>query len=176
MPQPTNMASLRPLDWANEYTQAAVALHGDVVEPILHFSILWNLFERDACGKQASRHRVGTVVAAAAAARQISLEAFAEHLEYFQNRARRNGMLVEHYLDALRVDRKDRALVGDVLSGHRNDVRSVVHALLLVVLRIRNNLFHGEKDVAVLHTQADLFRAANSVVATYLTVTRGMRP
>jgi hypothetical protein len=111
-------------------------------------------------------------VAAAAAAQQISLDAFTEHLAYFRGRAQRNGMLVEQYLDALKVHRNDRALVGDVLIGRLNEVKSVVHALLLVVHRIRNNLFHGEKDVAYLHTQAELFRAANSVVATYLTVTR----
>jgi len=172
MPQPTSIASLCPLDWANEYTNAAIPIHGQIVEPIRYFSILWNLFERDACGKDATRHRIGMAVSAQIAARGVGLAPFAEHLAYFQSRAQRGGMTIEQYLDALRMEERDRPLVRQVLRGETEDAKRVVHALLLVARRIRNNLFHGEKDVALLHAQADLFRAVNSLVATYLTVTR----
>lgn len=172
VPQPTSIAALHPLDWVNEYTNAAIPLYGQIVEPILHFSILWNLFERDACGKDATRNRIGMAVSAQIAAREIGTAPFAEHLAYFQSRAQRGGMTIEQYLDALRMEERDRPLVSKVLSGETDDAKHVVHALLLVARRIRNNLFHGEKDVALLHTQADLFRAVNSLIATYLTVTR----
>lgn len=151
----------------------AIPIYGDAIEPILHFSLLWNLFERDACGKQASRTRIRTVVASAAASNRVTAQFFAEHLDYLRDHVQRNGMTIDRYLDALKVHERDRPLVGQVLQGQLNDDESIVHALLLVVLRIRNNLFHGEKDVANLHTQSELFRAANSIIATYLTVTEG---
>jgi hypothetical protein len=62
-------------------------------------------------------------------------------------------------------------VVGGVLNGTLNDPNNVVYALLLIAHRIRNNLFHGEKEVAILHAQAELFQAVNSLLASYLSLT-----
>ena len=82
-------------------------------------------------------------------------------------------MSIERYLEALKMDNKNaRHLARGVLAGDLSDANNAVHALLLIAHRIRNNLFHGEKEVATLHSQADLFRAVNSLLATYLNVTK----
>lgn len=173
MPQTLNIESFDPLAWANAYTQTAMPIHGAVVEPILHFSLMWNLFERDACGKEASRTKIGAIVSSAASAGLLSLEPFAEHLTFFQGRAQREGMEIKQYLNALKMENeKDRHLVHEVLDDRTNEPKKVVHALLLIAHRVRNNLFHGEKEVAYLHAQVSLFRAVNSLIATYLTVTK----
>lgn len=171
---PSTITSLDPLRWVNEYTQTALPIEGPAVEPILYFSLMWNLFERDVCGKGATRTKIGEMVGKAHSAGLLSLESFFEHLTYFQQRSQRDGMPISDYLDAIKMDKHmDRTLVYEVLSGGTQDTRKIVHALLLVAHRIRNNLFHGEKDVAYLHSQVELFRAVNSLLATYLGAVKG---
>ena len=173
MPAELAIATFDPLAWVNEYTQPAMRIDEDTFGPILHFSLMWNLFERDACGKEATPSNIEKAVQSAFAAGKLSLNPLQEHLQYFRDRAQQDGMTIEHYLNALKMKTANaRHLVGGVLAGTLTDPNNAVHALLLIAHRIRNNLFHGEKDVAMLHTQAHLFRAVNSLLATYLHTTK----
>lgn len=169
MPTTLDIATFNPLAWVNEYTQPAIHIDDEVFEPILHFSLMWNLFERNACGREANPSSIKKAVETALAEGKLTLDPFQEHLQYFQERAQQDWMSIEHYLNALKMtNQKARHLVGGVLSGSLTDPSNAIHALLLIAHRIRNNLFHGEKEVAMLHTQAHLFRAVNSLLATYL--------
>lgn len=173
MPAALSIETFEPLAWVNEYTQPAMHISEATFGPILHFSLMWNLFERDACGKQANPVNIEKAVQAAFTEGRLSLDPFRDHLEYFRIRSQRDGMSIDRYLDALKMDNKNaRHLVRGVLAGDLADSNNAVHALLLIAHRIRNNLFHGEKEVATLHSQADLFRAVNSLLATYLNVTK----
>lgn len=169
MPTELTIAHFNPLLWVNEYTQPAIQIDQDAFGPILHFSLMWNLFERDACERNATPAIIEKAVKSAFTAKSLTLAPFNEHLEYFKNRAQLDGMTIDNYLDALKMkDGNSRHLVGGVLSGTFTDPNNAIYALLLIAHRIRNNLFHGEKDVAMLHTQTHLFRAVNSLLATYL--------
>jgi hypothetical protein len=173
MPAELAIAQFNPLAWVNEYTQPAMYINEDTFGPILHFSLMWNLFERDACERNATPANIERAVKSAFAARRLTLAPFHEHLQYFQDRAQRDGMTIGSYLDALKMTHENsRHLVDGVLSGTLTDPNNAIYALLLIAHRIRNNLFHGEKNVAMLHTQAHLFRAVNSLLATYLSITK----
>jgi len=174
MPAELAIAAFDPLAWVNQYTQSAIHIHDEDFGPILHFSLMWNLFERDVCGREATPSRIEKAVQLAFAEGKLTLEPFQEHLQYFRDRSQRDGMSIEQYLNALKMSNQNaRHLVEGVLSGSMVDPNNAIHALLLIAHRIRNNLFHGEKDVAMLHTQAHLFRAVNSLLATYLHITKG---
>lgn len=173
MPAELAIDQFNPLAWVNEYIQPAMNINEDAFGPILHFSLMWNLFERDACERNATPANIKKAVESAFAAKKLTLVPFQEHLQYFQNRAQRDGMTISSYLDALKMTHENsRHLVDGVLSGTLNDSNNAVYALLLIAHRIRNNLFHGEKNVVMLHTQAHLFRAVNSLLATYLNTTK----
>ena len=58
--------------------------------------------------------------------------------------------------------------VKSVLEGKVNAVDDIVFALLIIIFRLRNNLFHGEKWVYKLDDQVDNFRNANQVLAKFL--------
>lgn len=172
MPAELAIATFDPLAWVNEYTHPAMFIDEDTFKPILHFSLIWNLFERDACGKEANPSNIEKAVQLAFAAGKLSLAPFQEHLQYFSDRAQQDPMTTEGYLNALKMTSPNaRHLVKGVLDGSLTDPNNAVHALLLIAHRIRNNLFHGEKDVAMLQTQTHLFRAVNSLLATYLHAT-----
>jgi hypothetical protein len=173
MPANTSIAQFQPLEWVNDYTRAGSPINEATFGPILHFSLMWNLFERDACGREANPANIERSVQTAFAEGKLSLDAFQEHLDYFQNRAQRDNMTIIRYLEALKLTNANaRNLVRGVLAGDLSDPNNVVYALLLIAHRIRNNLFHGEKEVANLHSQVDLFRAVNSLLATFLNQTR----
>ena len=172
MPAPLSIQEFDPLLWVNEYTQPAIPVSADVFAPILQFSLMWNLFERDACVRDANPTSIEKAVNKAFADGILSAQPFQEHLTYFRNLANRHGPGLEPYFAALKLtNERAKYVVGGVLNGSLNDPNNVVYALLLIAHRIRNNLFHGEKDVVMLHTQAELFQVVNSLLATYLSTT-----
>lgn len=172
MPTSLSINTFEPLTWINEYTCAKTPINTETFEPILHFSLMWNLFERDACKKEANPITIQKAVCDAFAKNKLSLSSFQEHLAYFQDRSQCEKMTISRYLDALKMrDVNARHLVTGVLSSSLTDPNNVVYALLLITHRIRNNLFHGEKEIALLHSQVGLFRTVNSLLATYLSVT-----
>ena len=173
MPPSLSIAEFDLLAWVNAYTRPAVPVDAGTFEPILQFSLMWNLFEREACGKEASLMNIEKAVQKAFTEGKLSIEPFTEHLRYFRDRAQRDGMTIERYLNALKMsNQRARHLVEGVLSTTLSDPNNAIYALLLIAHRIRNNLFHGEKEVALLHSQAELFRVTNSLIATYLETTK----
>lgn len=75
----------------------------------------------------------------------MNFRPFQSSLEYFQHRYLSEGA-TNHKFDALNFRRNDnRELVEAVLLGTVDDASDKVKALLIVVFRLRNNLFHGLK-------------------------------
>jgi hypothetical protein len=172
MPAPLSIGQFDPLRWVNEYTRPAIEVSTEAFAPILHFVLMWNLFERDACGKEANPASIERAVNRAFSDGNLSGQDFREHLLYFRHLSSRHGPGLEPYFTALKLtNERAKYVVGGVLNGTLNDPNNVVYALLLIAHRIRNNLFHGEKEVAILHAQAELFQAVNSLLASYLSLT-----
>jgi hypothetical protein len=93
----------------------------------------------------------------------IQVGAFAEGLAYFRNRYVENGQFTRRY-DFLRVHRRENRSVEPVLKGKADGDGEVVTALLYIVHRLRNNLFHGNKWEYELQGQLDNFRHANLIL------------
>jgi hypothetical protein len=173
MPAALTIKAFDPFTWINEYTNPTMPTTAEVLGPILQFSLMWNLFERDTCKRYANLNSIKNSVHDSFVAGLLHGAQFNEHLEYFRSRSTRNGLDVETYISALLLtDGKAKRVVRGVLEGTLTDPKNVVYALLLIAHRIRNNLFHGNKDVAILHSQVDLFKTVNSLLATYLSATK----
>jgi hypothetical protein len=89
-------------------------------------------------------------------------------LAYFRNRYFADGALTYHFphLNLRPSDHPD--LVQAVIKGANNAPRDRMLALLMIVWRLRNNLFHGAKWAYGLRDQLDNFRQANSVLMRLL--------
>ncbi len=95
---------------------------------------------------------------------------FEESLAYFRARYIENGQPTEQY-QALRLRNTDRPeLVFAVLKGENNDAADLVAALLIVVFRLRNNLFYGNKWAYGIQGQRDNFVHANIVLMKVLEI------
>jgi hypothetical protein len=99
---------------------------------------------------------------------RLSMDEFRFYLTCFQKRYLEDGE-PNHKFDSLSLERGgDKQLVANVLQGKSTDAADVVKALLLVVYRLRNNMFHGEKYVFTLPPQDENFGVVNGVLATFL--------
>lgn len=172
MPTSLLIETFEPLAWINEYTHSIPPISATEFAPILQFSLMWSLFERDACNKRANTGSIKSAVEKSFSEGKLLIETFQDHIQYFKDRANNNEMTVSKYLVALKMDKESIELVDRFLSGKLSDANNVVLALLLITYRIRNNLFHGEKEVISLHSQTKLFQVVNSLLATYLKVTK----
>ncbi|MGL4922429.1 hypothetical protein [Aeromonas veronii] len=63
-------------------------------------------------------------------------------------------------------------LVLRVLKGEVVNEEEQIHALLLIVYRLRNNLFHGEKDMAKINSQVENLKYGASVLKDIIEATR----
>lgn len=151
-----------PIEWLVA-TQGLGGLHPDELEAIRDFTLLWGLFEGKAMATEGSPSKV------VAATERMQLPdplppGMTGALAFWRDRYWQQGAVTPAF-DALRFRANVyRTLTADVLSGARHDRRDIVKALLLVILRLRNNLFHGVKWQYLLNGQLHNFTHANRVL------------
>ena len=134
-------------------------------DAIMHFSFLWSLFEFEVLNKNGN---VPAIIRVVDQWRDTGLlnndYPFAQQLAYFRDRYYRDGDFTYHFerLNFKKRDRRD--LVQKVLRNETTDRSEIVKALLIIVYRFRNNLFHGEKWAYQLQGQLKNFNHANDAL------------
>jgi hypothetical protein len=91
-------------------------------------------------------------------------KAFDECLAYFRNRHLQNDEFTHHFASFHSRKSDHQELVQAVLKGDSKSVGDTAAALLIIVYRLRNNLFHGVKWAYELRGQLDNFRNANALL------------
>lgn len=159
-----------PIAWLEQHVPGFEHLPEADRQAILQFSLLWSLFEAKALQSKASSRAILTLVKRWAAQIYLNITPFEESLEYFRQRYFLNGEPTEHF-DGLRLRANDSPdLVRAVLKRENNTPADCVAALLIVVYRLRNNLFHGVKWDYGIQGQLNNFKHANSVLMDALTL------
>lgn len=135
---------------------------------IFDFAFLWSLFEAQIMANFARADRIRERVDAWSTNGTLQADLYDAELAYFRNRYFANGALTYHFshLNLRPSDHPD--LVQAVIEGANNAPRDRMLALLMIVWRLRNNLFHGEKWAYGLRDQLDNFRHANGVLMRML--------
>lgn len=175
------MPEIRTFDaitWINTHLNSAVQLDFEQLKPILCFSLLWNMFESKACKKWADKKTIRGNVNSADELGLLQTDRYREFIEFFKTRYVVNGS-VDSALRALVFrdnDAESKDIVRRFLLGEYIDANNTVYSLLLIAYRIRNNLFHGNKDVELLPNQTELFTAINALLSTYLEDIANMPP
>ena len=89
-------------------------------------------------------------------------------MAYFRQRYVSDGQ-TNHKFESLHFRRNDRReLVEAVLLGHEATAIEIVKALLIIVFRLRNNLFHGIKWAYEMRDQQRNFENAIAVLTRVL--------
>jgi hypothetical protein len=141
-------------------------LRPEAVAAVSNFTLMWNMFEGLLCPRGAN------AVALERVAQQIAQhyasigerDGVQPYLTFWTFRYRTSDGFNERF-EGLHFRRPDRReLVEAVLRGEAGAPEDQVLAVLLVVFRIRNNLFHGLKTIAMLNDQvANLNMAARAL-------------
>ncbi len=170
MPILQSIEQFSEIEWLNSYfDNSSRRISEEDIQSVLYFALMWNLFELRACNKFATTASIADKVNEVYGRGLLRLPDFSPYLAYYRDRYLSEGETNDKFarLNFRRSDKKE--LVEAVLKGELDDINNIVLALLLIILRLRNNLFHGEKDIYKLNYQIDNFKIANHVLATFLT-------
>lgn len=165
---PSQIEQFDAIHWINNYFQGTVTIDFDHLRPILCFSLIWNLFETHACRRHATIDSIRRSVDVADASGRLRREKYQRYLDYFRDRYVRDNSIESVFGRLLMTHNRSQEVVRRALLGESRDINNIVYALLLIAHRIRNNLFHGNKEVATLPQQTGLFTVINSLLASYL--------
>lgn len=159
---------MNPISWLCEKAPGFDDLSHEEREAVMHFSLLWSFFEAEALHTNASANSILALAHKWASTARLNIEPFKPSLAYFQDRYFKDGQETVNY-GGLNWRRNDsQALVSAVLKGENTNPVDMVAAVLIVVLRFRNNLFHGVKWAYGIRGQLDNFTNANAVLMAAL--------
>ncbi len=152
------------IDWLRKFAPGFRALSDDERQAIADFLFLGSLFEAKALNEHGNASRIVASAARWAKSGQLDLGMFRKELEYFRDRYVDGGEFTCHF-DQLRFREKVSCkLVQKVLKGENAAPQDIAAALLIIVYRFRNNLFHGVKWSYELRGQRRNFKIANAVL------------
>jgi hypothetical protein len=155
------------LKWIDAYYSGRSNIVPQDFQPVYHFALIWNLFESVTCGKNATPISIRNSVYGTNVDGHLDLGKYKYYVEYFKKRYSRFGSF-QQVVKRLRLFQEHRMVVMELLSEEPSNTNQTVYGLLLIVHRIRNNFFHGTKEVDDLHNQTELFHVANNLLADYI--------
>lgn len=158
------------IDWMNTYRHHNLFIYGDSIKPVQDFALIWNLFESVVCGKFATVDKVKNAVEVVARQGCLDATPYEKFLEYFRNRyGPRDGDYAHIWkgLSPTNHNKNSWPIILGTLTGQNNEVDNV-KGLLLIAYRIRNNLFHGHKEIRTLNAQAELFVQVNELISIFI--------
>ena len=150
--------------WLEENAWGFRKLSGKERSAIMEFSLLWSLFEAKALNTHGNGDAIVRVSERWQEEGLLTEQTFKRELTYFQNRYWRDGDFTYHFhnLHLRPADKPD--LVARVLRDEAAGLSEVAAAVLIIVYRFRNNLFHGLKWAYQIHGQLENFNNANATL------------
>lgn len=140
---------------------------------IMEFSLLWSYFEARFLNENANPKTIREFVADLDQRGLIQVDALLALLAYFRDRYVRNDRLTDQFNGLHLRDNDNVQIVKDVLLGYEASASGVLICCLTIVLRYRNNLFHGLKWAYGLQGQKGNFQVANKILIATAEMTRG---
>jgi hypothetical protein len=161
-----------PLTWL-ENSQPGFADFGDEERSAIRdFTLLWSLYEGTILKTSGSARAITSDVKSLREIGRLSLDPIAVQIEHFLSRYFDGGELTDAYgmLNLRSNDQPD--LVERVVRRQSRDEGEILSAILIIVLRLRNNLFHGIKWVYGIRDQLKNFQNANRVLMAVMDMHR----
>lgn len=152
------------IPWLEQHAPGFSGLSATERGLLMDFALLWSLFEGEVLNSAASVNTIEQAVQRWNQAGLLAPPTFAAAAEYFRERYYADGAFTYRF-DHLHLERSGNPqVVRNVLSGQDSAPGSIASALLIIVYRYRNNLFHGAKWTYQLQEQEQNFSHANHVL------------
>lgn len=139
----------------------------------MKFALLWMYFEGKACEAEANPKKLREFAKDLYARKLDALQNRLDGpLEYFKSRYGDVQSDPKKFMKRLgkpgRINAKDQDAIISALSKTSIDEVDKAIGLLLICYRIRNNLFHGSKEIHALQQQEDLFDQVGCILTVLL--------
>lgn len=152
------------LEWLAHQDDGLGHVPAEDQKEMMEFMMLWSYFEARFLDTNANPETIRNFASGLEQTGQIQIEHLRDSLDYFRNRYVEAGEFTHRY-DGLHLRRNDNVeIVKSVLLGAENSPSAVLVCCLTIVLRFRNNLFHGMKWAYGLRDQRDNFKVANRIL------------
>ena len=124
--------------------------------------VVWNIFEAKwfKCNFGRNKCNIQNI--------HLASDIVNQTLQYLQRRYITNGSTNERFKRLRLRNNDDTTSVQRVLLGQTNNSCDIIKAIIMIIYRYRNNLFHGEKAIASLPIQKDNFIYANKFLIACL--------
>ena len=147
--------------WLESFSPSFKDLGNEELQVILEFTLLWSLFESKALENFASVHKIQIFSESWVNSGFVTDTKINAPLNYFNERYIKNGSVTTEF-NGLRFRSNDKSeLVRLVLMDCNQSLANKVTALFIIIYRLRNNLFHGEKWAYGFRDQYNNFNHAN---------------
>jgi len=161
-------------EWLAKNTIGGRHLTPEASKAVADFTMMWNLFEGDACANTASVREFERLAASSNAENLPAdvIQSLEDCIAFWMFRYRTPDGFSERFvgLNFRTNDRRDH--VERVLLGERTSLQDKILALAVIVYRLRNNLFHGLKTLDMLNDQVSNLNTASRCLGTLMTLKR----
>lgn len=153
--------------WIAENLITAKRLTPETLRALENFTLMWNAFEGLLCNTHADVKTFKDLAAEIVKRRRCKAE-LERIFAYYQKRYYIKKGFTEHFVGLRFHSKSQKEFVEAVVRGKRKDFESRILALLLILQRIRNNLFQGLHSLDVLNSQAFNLYVACRALATLI--------
>lgn len=153
--------------WIKHLQNGGTNLNDETIHVVSSFALMWNIFENGLCGNSANSTKLGNICRDIQITPELS-EQIESSLSHFKQRYV-TGTEFSQYFDGLNFRPNDnKTHVESVLLGTATTNKDKLLALLIIIYRFRNNLFHGLKRIGSLNDQVENLDTANRLLAAVL--------
>jgi len=153
-----------PNSWLKKFAPGFDQLSAQERKAIKDFSMLWSLFEGTILNTNANAAAIIRTIDALKGQGRLTLKPFGIAVTYFSNRYYDGTNLTSEFNGLLLRTPDHKPLVEKVIKGQSTDDAEILSAILIIVMRLRNNLFHGVKWSYGIHGQLANFNNANNIL------------
>lgn len=164
------------MDWLCQRQQGFGELQQHERICVFEFAMIWTYFESKVCAANANPTILVDTAREAVAHDAFRPEIVADAIAYFRARYVTEGALNERFPHLHFLHGQNEGLVMDVLLGKSNESADTLAAALLIVLRYRNNLFHGTKWGYNLRDQEQNFKISTNLLRGMVEIFDQIRP
>jgi hypothetical protein len=144
-----------------EYLPEFNQLNEEEVNEITNFTLMWSLLEK-----------IDSNARSLVANGALDINLITDSLQYFKTRYFNKDLnALTPYYDGLKIEHrlpKYRDLILKMFTDDDINAQEKISALLLIIYRLRNNLFHGEKWAYGINGQSENFTHASKVIANVI--------
>jgi len=149
--------------WIAQNTYGGMCLTSEATAAVANFTMMWSLFEGIACGNHANVRQFEKLAAALSNATVPPdvLNSIDDCLAFWTSRYRAPEGFADTFIGLYFRNNDRKEVVEKVLLGQRESPSDKLLALMLIVYRLRNNLFHGLKTIEMLNDQVHNLNTAS---------------